>query len=130
MYADPATFRFMYEASGWSHYLYEHPVNGRMRSAWQSARAEHRLLAAKAADQARVLIEEDDFPDVSWMDDQMRAEYERGEIAMLQMALQTRCSCCGSWTTAASLGGISIEAGDPDSYLRVVEAELASEAGF
>jgi hypothetical protein len=94
---------------------------GAVRSALELARAEYvaRHSAVYFAWQA------DDDPDLSWMDADARTELERGETAMMACVLYG-----ADGESLASLWGIHMR--DPwqaDPYRRVIEAQLALEAG-
>ncbi len=100
----------------------ETPEQGRRRCARSLAQAEQ--WAQKNG--VEFHIDYDQSPDVSWMDSQELADYESGELLMLDAIAYTRCECCNSRKVSASLGSISVRSFD-DPYLRVIKAELASE---
>lgn len=95
---------------------------GAVRSALELARADFALHASGAF----VEWERDYEADTSWMDAEQRAELERGETAMMGAALY---NADGAY--AAGLWSIHMRTPyGADPYRRVVEAELALEAGI
>lgn len=97
-------------------------VGHRIAGALALARAER---CAKEKGWVTVWVPDED-PDLSWMDDDERRQDHDVEIASLRDPSGTSPRCQGRHNVIASLGGIV----DADRhYRRVVEAELALEAG-
>jgi hypothetical protein len=99
---------------------------GRTRCALALARAEYRLRHSPSV----VQWIDDPEPDTSWMDEQARAEYERGDTRMLACLLWTPHDSDQCEFPAVSLWGIHVSSDDDDPYKRVIAAELAAEAGL
>lgn len=113
---DRRAYRFFAENAGGI-------VGERALYAARLARAEASLRMAEHHERARVRWEWDDSPDLSWMTDEERAQPHECLVALLEV----RCGQCEAWTVKECMGGI-VDA-DRD-YVRIIEAELACEAGF
>lgn len=97
----------------------ETPEQGAVRAALELARAEYALRASSV----EVSWQRDPYPDLSWCDAEQLRELRAGETEMLE------CTLYGpDGEPIESMGGIHVLAGD-ESYKRVVEAELALQAG-
>jgi hypothetical protein len=118
-----AGYRFMHEYAGYGYRpSIETPEQGRVRVALELARAEY--AASKRG--AFVQWATDSYPDTSWMDDETRAEFDAGETVMMDAVLYDE-----QGAPRASLSGIHLcTPWMADPYRRVVEAELALEAGI
>lgn len=101
-------------------------------SAIAEARAFRALNAQVHEGTLAILWDADDDPDVLWMDDRQAREYRDGDTQMLTCRIVRPCpdhgTGCPHAETLASLGSIHVRTGN-DTYRRVVEAELALEAG-
>lgn len=104
------------------------------------ARAEEAYQRDEDAGRARIVWEDEAYPDLSWLDeddeDPRRARYAREELQRLEdgrssilvCALEKRCPACGRWETAASVCGVHVRQDQAGAaYKRVVAAELAAE---
>jgi len=115
-------YRFMREHAGSSYRpAVETREQGAVRGALELARAEHALGLEP---DAWVEWEVDRDADISWMDDKMMGELAREETCVMGATL---------FRDGVPIGGLySIHIREPyraDPYRRVVEAELALEAG-
>lgn len=118
-------YQHMREHAGWSYRpSVETAEQGRVRSALERARAEYERLR-----RVEITFDWQDEPswevDTSWMDEDTLEAFQRGD---------TRLMSCEIWDgpeTLASLGGIHMDRDwRSDPYRRVIEAELALEAGI
>jgi hypothetical protein len=128
-------FQFMMTHAGYSHRTGEPAKQGRVRCALELARAEYVLCRSAAS----VKWEVDCDADLSWLDQtdaemgegfeafaaERRVEHERGDMAMMGAILRD-----ADGEIVSSLWGIELPRDwYADPYRRVIEAELACEAG-
>jgi hypothetical protein len=119
---DPRALRHMLEYGGVSYRPDRETFEqGRYRCALELARAEMRLQRSPAS----VYWRRDHDADVSWMDADARAEFEAGDAVMVEAILHAP-----NGDVIGSLHGIHLlQPWREQGYRRVIEAELAEEAG-
>jgi hypothetical protein len=101
------------------------------KTALALAKAEAGLADAVYCGLARIIWQPEEAADTSWMDTKALKAWQDGSVECLWASVQTReDSASEDWQTAASLGGIFLYADGEADYRRIVEAELAAEAGY